>query len=159
MVPTPSLDAGRCLRVGRLMGLAAGSFWTFFILTRFGEFVGDAALWRATTVLVPTLVVGAWLGATLGEVLARVLVNRKVRTLVTVPLGAVGGAVAGAVVLMLDWVVFFGLAGKLGLMDVGNLGQGGTLLAAVRIGAEVGAMVGAWLGAAYGIFVTMQCRR
>lgn len=149
----------RCRRVGRLMGLAAGSFWSFFVLTRFGEFVGDAALWRGTVVLVPTLAVGAWLGAVLGELLARLLLERPVRPLVTIPLGVAGGAAAGAVVLVLDWLVFFGLSGRLEVVDFSDGGLGEGLAAAVWIGAEVGAMVGAWLGAAYGLFVTMQCRK
>ena len=160
MVPSLSPEANlRCLRVGRLMGMAAGSFWTLFLLTRLGEFNAGVSLWRTTLVLIPTFAVGAWFGAATGELLARFLLGRTVRPAVSIPLGAVGGAVSGAVVLALDWLVFFTLAHLLKVVDADGGGLGESVLNAVMMGATLGAMVGVWLGTTFGIFVTLQCRR
>ena len=159
-VTTLSPEASqRCLRVGRLMGVAAGSFWTLFLLTRLGDMTAGVALWRTTLVLVPTFAVGAWFGAYMGEQLARFLVGRSVRPVVSIPCGAVGGAVAGAVVLALDWLIFFALAHLLDVVDFDGAGLGASVLNAVMMGATLGAMVGAWLGATFGIFVTLQLRK
>jgi hypothetical protein len=150
----------RCLRVGRIAGTAAGTFWTLFLLTRLGEdFAADTSPAEIGVVLLVQLGVGAWLGSRLGAWLARLLVGRTVKPSITLTLGLGGGALAGAAVLIPVWVLFYGLSHMLGTVDYEGLGLGKLLLYVVVMGALIGALAGAWLGAIFGFFVLFQGRR